>query len=205
MTPMPPLALAGQAVFAAYVAGFLLLTWRMARTSGTDPWLFARASGVQRWTALAFRLGFALLAALPLLRLVLPRAPEAVAAWPAVLGWLGLLLAVAGAGLALRAQAHMGASWRIGAAEGSLGRLVSDGPFAWSRNPVFLGQIVLVWGVALGGDPVAAILALVVTAAAVVQVAVEERVTDAGLGPEYAAYRARVNRWLGRRRAGRAG
>jgi protein-S-isoprenylcysteine O-methyltransferase Ste14 len=202
---MDPLALAGQAVFAVYLAGFLLLTRRLARASGADPWLFGRASGVQRSTALAFRLGFALLVALPLIRLIVPRTPEAVATWPAALGWLGLLLAIAGAGLALRAQAHMGASWRIGAAEGRLGQLVTDGPFAWSRNPVFLGQIVLVWGVALGGDPIAAVLALVVTAAAVSQVAVEERVIAAGLGPEYAAYRARVNRWLGRKRVGRAG
>lgn len=202
---MDLLALAGQAVFVAYVAGFLLLTRRMARASGGDPWLFARVSGVQRWTALAFRLGFALLAALPLIRLIAPRTPEAVAAWPAPLGWLGVLLAAAGAGLALWAQAHMGASWRIGAAGGSLGRLITDGPFTWSRNPVFLGQIVLVWGVALGGDPVAAVLALVVTVAAVSQVAVEERVIAAGLGTEYAAYRAGVNRWLGRKRAESAG
>ncbi|MCB1402514.1 MAG: hypothetical protein KDJ81_06865 [Rhodobacteraceae bacterium] len=205
MTPMDALALAGQAVFAAYVAGFLLLTRRMAHASGDDPWLFARRSGTQRWTALAFRLGFALLAALPLIRLIAPRTPETVAAWPAALGWLGLLLAVAGAGLALRAQAHMGAFWRIGAAEGGLGRLVTDGPFAWSRNSVFLRQIVLVWGVALGGDPAAAALALVVTVAAVTQVAVEERVIAAGPGAEYAANRARVNRWLGRKRDEGAG
>ena len=89
--------------------------------------------------------------------------------------------------------------------EGGLGRLVTDGPFAWSRNSVFLRQIVLVWGVALGGDPAAAALALVVTVAAVTQVAVEERVIAAGPGAEYAANRARVNRWLGRKRDEGAG
>lgn len=196
---MPPLALAAQAVFAAYLAAFLVLTRRMARASGADPWLFSRAAGVQRWTALGFRAGFALLLVLPLVRLAVPRAPEALAAWPPALSGLGLLLAVAGATLALAAQAHMGASWRIGAAADGVGRLVTDGPFAWSRNPVFLGQILLVWGVALAGDPVAMALALLVTVAAVTQAAIEEEVIAEALGADYDRYRRRVNRWFGRR------
>lgn len=96
----------------------------------------------------------------------------------------------------------MGGSWRIGAAEGRVGAMVSDGPFAWSRNPVFLGQIVLVWGMALAsGDALVGGLAAAVTLAALAQASVEERILRAALGEEYRAYCARVPRWVGRPRS----
>lgn len=197
---MTGLGLAAHAVFAGYLLGFLRLTWGVARAGGGDPWLFAEGRGAQRLTSWVFRLGFALLLAMPLIRVLAPRT-AGHGAWPPAVAVAGLALALGGSALALAAQAHMGASWRIGAAEGRLGRLVTDGPFAWSRNPVFLGQIALVLGLFLAsGDGLTGGLALAVALAAILQVAVEERILAASLGPAFHAYRARVPRWLNVRR-----
>ena len=183
--------------FATYLVGFLALTRVVAR-SGTDPWLFARGAGVQTITGWTFRLGFAALLVIPLVHLVAPGLAMRLGSWPLPVAIAGATLAAGGASLALWAQARMRGSWRIGAWEGSVGSLVSDGPFAWSRNPVFVGQIALVWGMFLAsGDAFVGVVAAAVTRAAVVQASVEERVLSASLGEGYRDYCARVPRWLG--------
>jgi protein-S-isoprenylcysteine O-methyltransferase Ste14 len=183
--------------FAVYLVGFLALTRAVTR-SGTDPWLFARGGGVQILTGWTFRIGFALLLVIPLVHIVTPGLAMRLGAWPLPIAIAGATLAVSGAALALRAQVRMGSAWRIGASEGRVGRLVIDGPFAWSRNPVFLGQIALVWGMFLAsGDAFVGIVASAVTLAAVAQASVEEGVLLASLGEDYRNYCARVPRWLG--------
>lgn len=118
-------------VGAGYVAGFLILTALAARRAGRSLWLFdAPGQALPAW---GFRLVFVALVLAPALRL----------GWSE--SWLFPALAVVGAGGALMAQAYMGLSWRIGAATDQLGPLVKGGPFAWSRNPVFVGQSLLVW------------------------------------------------------------
>ncbi|WP_046863422.1 methyltransferase family protein [Microvirga massiliensis] len=67
--------------------------------------------------------------------------------WAASLA--GHFLVALGSAIALMSQYHMGASWRVGAAPGELGPLVDTGPFALSRNPAFLGQAILLLGLAL--------------------------------------------------------
>lgn len=192
-----PLAVAA-AVTAVYLAGFVALTQRAARTAGQDVDGFARPDAAQRWTALLFRLGFIGAGLWGAARAVLPAlVPE----WPAFLGWIavpGLILAAAGAAFALAAQAQMAASWRIGAFEGGVGELVTGGFFALSRNPVFVGQLALFAGLALvRPDPVQAVLSLAVWIAAVLQVRIEEPVLAASLGEPYRAWAARTPRWLG--------
>ncbi len=192
------------AAFAAYLIAFLALTRGISR-SGTDPWLFARGGGTQTVTGWTFRLGFALLLATPLVHALAPSLTLRLDPWPRSVAIVGAALAISGGALGLWAQSHMGNSWRIGAAKGRVGRLVSDGPFVWSRNPVFIGQIVLVWGLFLAsGDVLVAILAAAVTLAAVVQASVEEQVLLSSLGQEYRDYSARVPRWLGSPKAAHA-
>ncbi|MCB9761661.1 MAG: isoprenylcysteine carboxylmethyltransferase family protein [Alphaproteobacteria bacterium] len=61
---------------------------------------------------------------------------------------LGLAFAAAGLALVVVAQAQMGASWRIGLADTETA-LVTGGLFRWSRNPIYLGMLLLTLGVAL--------------------------------------------------------
>lgn len=185
------------AIGSAYITAFLLLTRRAGRRAGRSVWLFRRGEG-QRLSAWGFRIGFACLVLWP----ALPEAP--IASWPSAAGVAAVALALAGAAAALAAQAYMGRSWRIGTAPGELGRLVEDGPFAWSRNPVFAGQIALFWAPLLAGGNAAMLApALLVSASAVAQARLEERVLLATGGDAYRRYAVRVPRWLGRPRAAR--
>ncbi|TRB01927.1 isoprenylcysteine carboxylmethyltransferase family protein [Agrobacterium tumefaciens] len=185
----------------AYIAGFLFLTTRLARKTGEPIWLFAKGRERQTLPATLFRLAFLLGALLPLVTLWLE---------PQETVWLlsrgnpgatirigGMVMVLAGGLIALHAQNHMGRSWRIGAAEGHLGTIVDSGPFGFSRNPVFVGQIVLFAGLVLVFPSVLQLaVAIALVIAVSLQVTIEERVLTKELGPAYDAYRRRVRRWL---------
>ena len=110
----------------------------------------------------------------------------------------GHFLAILGAMLARGGQIGMGASWRVGVAEGALGELVTEGLFRLSRNPVFTGQLLLLTGVALTVPAIPTVLAvLLFWLSARGQIVSEERLLEAGLGEAYRAYCARVPRWIG--------
>jgi protein-S-isoprenylcysteine O-methyltransferase Ste14 len=81
---------------------------------------------------------------------------------------------------------------------GATRRLLDRGPFRVSRNPLYLGLIVLDVGLALLGPSCWALASVPVGIAGLWWGAVlpEERYLAARFGPEYAAYRARVRRWL---------
>ncbi len=76
--------------------------------------------------------------------------------------------------------------------------LVSDGAFAWTRNPMYLGFVLTLLGVALAVNALSA-LALVVLFFLVANfwyVPFEERAAARQFGAAYADYRRRVRRWL---------
>jgi len=76
-------------------------------------------------------------------------------------------------------------------------RLVSTGPYAYSRNPMYLGHIIFLLGLTLTlKSPFAA----VITAATAIwfhfRVLGDERRLAERLGQPYLDYRARVKRWI---------
>jgi protein-S-isoprenylcysteine O-methyltransferase Ste14 len=76
--------------------------------------------------------------------------------------------------------------------------IVSNGPFALTRNPLYLGMIGLFTGVGIAiGSPafLTALLPLVVVLHFGV-VLREERYLEAKFGDSYRAYKARVRRWI---------
>jgi protein-S-isoprenylcysteine O-methyltransferase Ste14 len=77
-------------------------------------------------------------------------------------------------------------------------RLVVEGLNRYSRNPMYLGQLVLLiaWAVILA-HPLSALLPpLFVLYITRFQIVPEERALAAHFGAEYEAYRARVRRWI---------
>jgi protein-S-isoprenylcysteine O-methyltransferase Ste14 len=76
--------------------------------------------------------------------------------------------------------------------------LVTDGPYRYSRNPMYLGFAVTYLGLALGLESGAAVI-LLIPALALMSWGVigrEERYLEAKFGEDYRAYRKRVRRWL---------
>lgn len=126
--------------------------------------------------------------------------PDAALAWmvrPAV-AVAGLVLGVAGLVVVLAAQNQMGSSWRIGVDDADRTALVADGLFARVRNPVFTGMVMVVLGAALMA-PTALTIASFCGLVAAVQIqvrVVEEPHLALVHGERYAAYTARVGRFL---------
>lgn len=204
---MSGMEIASYLMVVVYVISFLAMSAILAREAGRPVWLFGKGGEPQALPAMLFKLAFAGAVIWPLLLGAFGN-PVAGDPFSAALDgpWLdvlGHLLVVVGACLAILAQRQMGVSWRIGAAEGELGPIVDSGPFAISRNPVFLGQAVLFIGLLVVlPSLVQAGLTLALLVAIRLQVAIEERVLAASLGQPYLDYRARVRRWLGTVRPG---
>jgi protein-S-isoprenylcysteine O-methyltransferase Ste14 len=109
----------------------------------------------------------------------------------------GAIIAIAGIALTLFAQNAMGASWRIGVDETEKTGLVTDGPFAVVRNPIFAAMLPTALGLALLVPSVPALLGVAALFAALeLQTrAVEEPYLLRTHGAAYAAYAARVGRF----------
>lgn len=82
-------------------------------------------------------------------------------------------------------------------------QLVSDGLFGWSRNPMYLGFLILLAGAALGLGSWAGVTAPVVffVAADRWYIPFEEAQMKRTFSDEYETYAQQVRRWLGRRQA----
>ena len=122
--------------------------------------------------------------------------PFSLAAAPA--RWIGSgLIAVFALwnGWTLMAMASRGTSILPG---GSTTLILRGGPFRVSRNPLYVGLILLDAGLALIVPSVWGLLSLAVGIAALRWGAIipEERYLAAKFGDEYDGYRARVRRWL---------
>jgi protein-S-isoprenylcysteine O-methyltransferase Ste14 len=78
-------------------------------------------------------------------------------------------------------------------------RLVTTGPYAWCRNPMYLGHIVFLLGLTLALQSVVAALITVATAIWFhFRVRRDEQRLQALFGPIYQDYSARVARWIPR-------
>lgn len=125
-----------------------------------------------------------------------------VVAWPsgraiALLGWAILLGAIGLDIAAMRTMARQRANILPHRAATAL---VISGPFAWSRNPIYLGNTLAMAGAALAFANPWFLLAGLAAAAAVTHLAIkrEEAHMAASFGAAWDAYAQRTGRWLGR-------
>lgn len=111
------------------------------------------------------------------------------------LGWLAI---VAGFGLMLWALSIF---WRVRTGvipHRPATQLVLEGPFRFTRNPMYVGMTLGYVGIALLTDRLWPLVLLPLVLVALYRLVVrrEERYLGHAFGDEYAAYRARVRRWL---------
>lgn len=111
---------------------------------------------------------------------------------------LGVGLAIAGIAATFYAQVAMGASWRIGVDPSERTALVTGGPFALVRNPIFAAMLPTALGLTMMVPSWVAIVGLVgLLAALELQVrVVEEPYLLQVHGETYAIYAARVGRFV---------
>ena len=110
---------------------------------------------------------------------------------------IGLVLLASALVWVLIAQVQMGASWRIGIDEKTASPLVQHGLFGVSRNPIFLGMLVMLVGL-LFTTPTAATLTVTLLGFVLIhiQVRLEESFLLGKYGETYREYHNRVRRWL---------
>jgi len=194
---MAVLALVLYAVYLALAFGLRTLI-QLRRTGSTGFHGLGGRPGSPEWIAgVGFAVALLVGVAAPLLALLgvvepiaaLDKTPVHVA---------GLLLAGAGIAATFYAQVAMGASWRIGVDPGERTELVTGGPFALVRNPIFAAMLPTALGLTLLVPSWVAIVGLVGLAIALeLQVrVVEEPYLLRAHGETYAGYATRVGRFL---------
>lgn len=112
--------------------------------------------------------------------------------------WIGGVVAVAGFALIAATTRIFRAADEDPLPWTATGRIIATGPYAWSRNPMYLGMTVATIGLAIAlASMTALVLALVaigVVGGTVIER--EEAYLEAKFGAAYRAYKARVRRWL---------
>lgn len=194
---MPQLALGLYAGFVAIAFGWR--TWQRWRATGDTGFRgFSRhAGGVERSAGVLFALAAIALAVGPISMIQHRSLPLLDAEDPSLIA-LGVVLALVGFGLTLRAQGQMGASWRVGVDPEEATELVAHGLFARVRNPIFTALLVGALGIvclAPNAVSVAAWLALLVATELQVR-CVEEPHLLKTHGEAYRAYARRTGRFV---------
>jgi protein-S-isoprenylcysteine O-methyltransferase Ste14 len=117
---------------------------------------------------------------------------------PGFLKIIGGLLALAALGLAFLAVRRLGLAHTSVEPHGSVTLVVTDGPYRFSRNPIYLGLVCLLIGIPLALNSYWGLLLspLLVALLGRLVISYEEAYLERKFGLAYADYRSRVRRWL---------
>jgi protein-S-isoprenylcysteine O-methyltransferase Ste14 len=110
----------------------------------------------------------------------------------------GVAVAVVGIVATVAAQLAMGASWRVGVDPAERTSLVTSGPFALVRNPIFTATLVTFLGLTLAVPSLFSIIGLIVLVVGVelqVRPVEEPHLLDVH-GAAYVQFAARTGRFL---------
>jgi protein-S-isoprenylcysteine O-methyltransferase Ste14 len=109
-----------------------------------------------------------------------------------ILGWTGVALCAVGFGLAISARWYLGRNWGMPMSRKEQPELVTSGPYAHIRHPIYTGLILAMLGSAIGINIYWAVM-LVPVGAYFIYSARREETNMLQLFPEqYAAYMART-------------
>jgi len=170
------------------VAATLVRGIAIRRGTGDRPWAFASAKGVQRIAGSSFAFSVAALIAAAVL------APVSDTGWTIT----AAIIAIVGAAIVMVAQVQMGRAWRVGVREGDAPLFISHGLFRYSRNPIFVGMMLVGLSAAMvSGTWWSWSGVAVFIASCAVQVRIEEAHLEASFGQSYREFRSSVPRWVG--------
>ena len=182
----------------------LALFWRSYlawKRTGINPYKLGNNDTVHDFVGKLFRLTLIVSALIVFVFSFLERYYQ----WLSPIGWMnssiltmiGITLLVLALIWVLVAQLQMGDSWRIGIDKKSESILVQHGLFGISRNPIFLGMLVMLIGLLLI-LPTAATLTVTTLGFVLihVQVRLEEDFLMEKYGEDYRSYQMNVRRWI---------
>ena len=110
---------------------------------------------------------------------------------------LGVVMTAAGVLFAVWARRILGANWSATVTVKQDHALMTSGPYAWVRHPIYTGLLLALAGTAIAIGQVRAAIGFVIAVLAILQkTRIEERVMLEQFGDVYRAYRARVPRLI---------
>jgi protein-S-isoprenylcysteine O-methyltransferase Ste14 len=109
-----------------------------------------------------------------------------------ILGWTGVTLCLLGFGLAISARRHLGRNWGLPMSRKEQPELVTSGPYALIRHPIYTGLILAMLGSAIGANVFWALLLVPVGAYFIYSARREETVMLQLFPEQYAAYMVRT-------------
>lgn len=180
---------------------FVLPTYRVWKTTGINAYKLGSSDSAHDYIGKLFRI---IMLACALVVIVFAFFPNMFRLLIPVAYLENIYLSVAGAVLlifaliwVLVAQIHMQKSWRIGIDKDVKTELVQTGLFRLSRNPIFLGMGMMLFGLFLI-LPSAASLAILIAGDLLIQIQVrlEEEFLTRMHGQSYLAYQKQVRRWI---------
>ena len=116
-------------------------------------------------------------------------------------GWyqvIGLIVVAAGAGMCCFAAAIFQARETTRKPWGEPTEFVAQPPYTWTRNPMYLGVVTALLGMAIFFESIAMLLAPAVFFAVIDRMVIprEEVTMERLFGQNYVAYKDRVRRWI---------
>ncbi|MHB1675581.1 MAG: methyltransferase family protein [Acidobacteriaceae bacterium] len=107
--------------------------------------------------------------------------------------YIGLLLMLIGLGFAVWARFTLGRNWSGIVTVKENHTLVTRGPYAWVRHPIYTGILLALLGTAIVGGIFASLVAVAVATLALwLKLRTEEKFMVETFGEQYTAYRQRV-------------
>lgn len=183
---MPPFGLAIRILWFAFLAYWMLMALGAKRNAGGSSW---KAGGVLRAGALVLIL-------LILNGTVFRRAFMGVQVSPAIrnlpMGIIGIGLCLLGMGFAVWARVRLGRNWGMPMSRKEQPELVTDGPYAYVRHPIYTGFFVAMLGSALAEKLTWGVMALVCGAFFVYSARKEEQFMLEQFPEQYPAYMRRT-------------
>ena len=110
---------------------------------------------------------------------------------------LGIVLGLSGLILAMIPQSQMGDSWRLGINAGQKTKLITQGLYKYSRNPVYLGLLISYFGfVAMMPNALSIVFLVLSYFALEVKIKLEENHLESVHLDVFKNYKRSVRRWI---------
>src|SRR5262249_29768313 len=109
-----------------------------------------------------------------------------------LISWLGVTIAAAGVALALWARVNIGRNWGMPGTQKEGADLVTTGPYAFIRHPIYTGFLLALFGTALTEGPVLLVAVAVLGSYFIYNARREERIMNERFPDAYPAYKRRT-------------
>ncbi len=113
-----------------------------------------------------------------------------------VLDWAAAALSVIGVGFAIWARVHLGRNWSPRPAAKEHHELVTTGPYAYVRHPIYTGLILMAFGTALTGSIWGIGVFIVASLTLMLRIGKEEKIMLELFPDEYPMYQVRTKRLI---------